>query len=146
PAAMRRPRYLSLLAYPVAPPPPSFPTRRSSDLYTLRGGLDRWNGGRRAASVGGTLERRLFRDRVSVVLDAERWVSIGDAPDFGTTGVRAAWTSPLATGGWAYTAVGGLQRVSEGSPAGLWSGAGDGHARSELLRAHPLLDDRVINV
>ena len=114
--------------------------------YTLRGGLDRWNGGRRAASVGGTLERRLFRDRVSVVLDAERWVSIGDAPDFGTAGVRAAWTSPLATGGWAYTAVGGLQRVSEGSPAGLWSGAGDGHARSELLRAHPLLDDGVINV
>lgn len=114
--------------------------------YTLRGGLDRWNGGRRAASVGGTLERRLFRDRVSVVLDAERWVSIGDAPDFGTAGVRAAWTSPLATGGWAYTAAGGLQRVSEGSPTGLWSGAGDGHARSELLRAHPLLDDGVINV
>src|SRR5436305_1655936 len=68
--------------------------------YTLRGGLDRWNGGRRAASVGGTLERRLFRDRVSVVLDAERWVSIGDAPDFGTTGVRADVTLPLATGGW----------------------------------------------
>ena len=114
--------------------------------YSLRGGLDRWNGGRRAASIGGTLERRLFRDRVSVVLDGERWVSIGDAPDFGTVGLRAAWTSPLATGGWAYAAGGGLQRVSKSSPTGLWFGAGDGHARSELLRAHPLLDDGVINL
>ena len=114
--------------------------------YSLRGGLDRWNGPRRAASIGGTLERRLLRDRVSVVLDGERWVSIGDAPDFGTVGLRAVWTSPLATDGWAYAAGGGMQRVSKGSPAGLWSGAGDGHARSELLRAHPLLDDGVINV
>jgi hypothetical protein len=114
--------------------------------YALRGGVDRWNGDRRAASVGAMLERRLLRDRVSVIVDGERWTSIGNSPNFGSAGVRAAWMSPHATDGWAYAATAGLQRVGADAPPGLWPGAGEGQARGELLRAHPLLDDGVINV
>src|SRR5919198_1354218 len=39
--------------------------------YSLRGGLDRWNGGRRAASIGGTLARRVLPHPRSVVVDGE---------------------------------------------------------------------------
>jgi hypothetical protein len=114
--------------------------------YSLRAGVDRWSGNRRAASIGATLERRLFGDRVAIIVDGERWTSLAHSPDFASAGLRATWTSPLTAAGWAYAADAGLQRVSAAAPAGLWPGAGDGHGRAELLRAHPLLDGGVINV
>jgi hypothetical protein len=39
-----------------------------------------------------------------------------------------------------------VQRVSDNAPIGLWPGAGDGQARAPLLRAHPLLDDGIIDM
>jgi hypothetical protein len=36
--------------------------------------------------------------------------------------------------------------VSDNAPIGLWPGAGDGQARTPLLRAHPLLDDGIIDL
>jgi hypothetical protein len=39
----------------------------------------------------------------------------------------------------------GVDRVSEAAPLALWPGAGDGHARAGLLRAHPMLDEGVID-
>jgi hypothetical protein len=39
-----------------------------------------------------------------------------------------------------------MEHVTEGAPMTLWAGAGDGHARVPLLRAHPLLADGVIDV
>ena len=38
----------------------------------------------------------------------------------------------------------GYQLTTTSSPASLWPGADTGHARNVLLRAHPLLDDGVI--
>jgi hypothetical protein len=39
----------------------------------------------------------------------------------------------------------GGERVSDTAPIGLWPGAGAGQAREPLLRAHPLLEDGIID-
>lgn len=38
----------------------------------------------------------------------------------------------------------GVETVSDRAPLALWPGAGEGRARSALLRAHPLLRDGVV--
>jgi len=39
----------------------------------------------------------------------------------------------------------GAVRVSDAAPLGVWAGAGEGHAREVLLRAHPLVHDGTID-
>lgn len=114
--------------------------------YIANTGFDEWSGDRRAASIGAGLEHRLLRDRVSLLADGEMWLANGSMPSFSSATLRARWTSPLVVSGWAAAAGGGLQHVTDGAPLALWSGAGDGHERGELLRAHPMLDDGVINL
>jgi Peptidase_C39 like family len=114
--------------------------------YSLSGGVDEWSGGRRAASLGASIERRLARDRVSIVGQGETWLTHGSVPAFNSVTIRGGWTSSLVAAGWSYAAAGGWQHVSDQAPLGLWPGAGDGHARAELLRAHPMLDDGIVNV
>jgi len=111
----------------------------------LRGGIDDW-AGQRAAFVGGALEHRLLRNRVSILADINNWFGGGSLPRFTATSVRARWSSSPVAYGWSAAVGGGIQRVSNGAPLALWSGAGDGRERGELLRAHPMLDDGVINV
>jgi hypothetical protein len=41
--------------------------------------------------------------------------------------------------------MGGVDAVSAAAPLAFWPGAGEGHARRPLLRAHPLLVDGVIS-
>ena len=119
--------------------------------YSIGAGLDAWDRRGKAASIGGSLERRLFSDRVSLGTDATAWLPIGDARAFHAVAVHASSTSaPLSGDGprqrWAYITRIGAQRVSDSAPLGLWPGAGDGHARTPLLRAHPLLDDGIIDI
>jgi hypothetical protein len=113
--------------------------------YAARAGVDRWSN-RRAASIGGTLENRFAHDRVSIRGDADTWFAAASMPGFTSTSLRALWVSPSVVSGWATAAGGGVQHVSAGAPLALWSGAGDGRERGELLRAHPMLDDGVINL
>jgi hypothetical protein len=119
---------------------------RSSWRYSIVAGMDAWDGGRRAASIGASLERRLLADRVSLMADVQNWTSVTAAPGFRSIAASATWRSPAIARGWAYTAAAGAQHVTNAAPLGLWPGAGDGHARAELLRAHPLLDDGVIDL
>ncbi|HEY3885377.1 MAG TPA: hypothetical protein VGL62_09240, partial [Vicinamibacterales bacterium] len=42
------------------------------------------------------------------------------------------------------TADAGAAGASRSTPASLWPGAGTGHARDVLLRAHPLLSDGIV--
>jgi hypothetical protein len=44
-----------------------------------------------------------------------------------------------------FTADLGVDAVTASAPFALWPGAGDGHGRPILLRAHPLLDDGVVD-
>ena len=123
----------------------------SNVRYSVGGGLDAWDTFGKAASIGGSLERRLFEDRVSLGTDATAWMPLGGGRAFSAFGAHVSSTS-VPPGGdpgrqlWAYATRFGVQRVSNNAPLGLWPGAGDGHARAPLLRAHPLLDDGIIDM
>jgi predicted double-glycine peptidase len=114
--------------------------------YALTAGLDSWTGDRKAASIGGSIERRLRSDRVSVSIEGSRWIAITGGRDFDSVGTRLLARSSQETRGWVYLGSIGAERVSDAAPFALWPGAGDGHARVRLLRAHSLLDDGIISL
>ena len=100
--------------------------------YSMSGGFDSWNTGRLAASLGGTLERRLFADRVAIAGDATTWVPMGSGRlngRFNTIGVRAhaRTVSPRA---WAYTST--AERRASAMPLRFQSGAAQ--AKDALVR------------
>jgi hypothetical protein len=114
--------------------------------YEVSAGLDAWDRGRKAVAVGGTIERRAFTDRVSIQADATRWTPVTTGTGFHAAGARLVGHSSLELRSWVYQAALGASRVSDAAPYALWPGAGDGHARAPLLRAHPLLRDGVIDL
>ena len=114
--------------------------------YALSTGVDSWNGGRKAVSIGASVERRLYGDKLSVAADASRWLPLAGDAGFGAASVRASAQSSTDIRRWRYLSGIGVERVSDLAPLGLWPGAGDGHARAPLLRAHPLLHDGVVEL
>ena len=113
--------------------------------YAVSGGVDSWDGAR-AASLGGSIERHWFGDGLTAVVESTAWRPFNGGPAFHAFGVRLALRSAQATEGWTYRADASADRVSDASPLGLWPGAGDGHARDALLRAHPLLTGGIIDL
>jgi hypothetical protein len=115
--------------------------------YAVTGGLDSWNGGRRAASAGGTLEHRMFGDRLVLQAGGTIWGPLGSnaGSAFNSVVVRAHAGSRPAPERWAYGLNVGASRASDEAPFSIWNGAGEGRARPILLRAHPLLDDGIID-
>jgi hypothetical protein len=106
---------------------------------------ERWSDRGSFLTLGARVDQRLFRERVSLALDGRAGVSLSGQPGFGagsaTVAVRtsASRARVVASGrlsAWA---------ASASAPLGYWPGAGLGHARRPLLRAHPLLDDGVIS-
>jgi hypothetical protein len=114
--------------------------------YALHAGADVWSTGRRAASVGGSLERRWLDDRLSLGGDVTAWVPVDGGRGFNAVAIRATARSSPDVRGWIYEGTGGAERVSDAAPLALWPGAGEGRARSPLLRAHPLLDAGIVDV
>jgi hypothetical protein len=113
--------------------------------YAFSSGLDSWQGSRKTVSLGGTLEQRAFQDRVSLVVNATQWLPITGEPAFHAAGAQAIFRSSGVPSTWVLRAAAGIEQVGDAAPLALWPGAGAGHARSGLLRAHPLLDDGVID-
>jgi hypothetical protein len=115
--------------------------------YAVSGGLDSWTGGRRAGSAGGTLEQRAFEDRLVLQAGATVWGPLGDdaGAAFNSVAVRARVGSRPSPGTWAYDFGLGASRASDDAPFSIWNGAGEGHARPILLRAHPLIDGGIID-
>ncbi len=95
-------------------------------------------------SAGGGVDVRLAGDRVSLGAGAEAATPLGSGTAFTTGRLSSAWRStthedePMWLGGVAVTTA------SVAAPFALWPGAGTGHGREALLRAHPLLDDGVV--
>jgi len=114
--------------------------------YQISTGVDSWSGGRKAVSVGAALERVAFRDRVSLSIDAAHWASLNGGTAFRSIGAHAIARSSMETRGWVMRAAAGFERVGDAAPFALWPGAGEGQVRSTLLRAHPLLNDGVVDV
>jgi hypothetical protein len=116
-----------------------------STRYSITTGFDSWTGLTKAVTLGGSIERLLRREKIGLIAEAGAWRSVNGGPSFASANVRARWRSSNGTEGWTFRGEGGAGRVSDTSPLGLWLGAGDGHASQTLLRAHPLLDDGIID-
>jgi hypothetical protein len=110
----------------------------------VAGGLaiDRWAGVGRTGSLSGRAELWPWLDRMSIEFQAAGWRGSGES--FAVGGVRSRFRSKAGSSGTILLADGGMTMATSTAPASLWPGADTGHARDVLLRAHPLLEDGVI--
>ena len=106
--------------------------------WQLSARADRWVGRPAALGIGGALEHRVG-ETLAFRAQSEVWPASG----FGVASVGARWRW-LGDGVDRLTASVTATVAGRDAPRALWSGAGTGHARPLLLRAHPLLDDGVI--
>jgi hypothetical protein len=114
--------------------------------YAVAAGVDAWSTGQRTMSVGASIERHWLADRLSADAHATTWIPASEGAGFSVVSARARLQPSKELRAWAYDAVIGLEHVTDAAPMTLWAGAGDGHARQPLLRAHPLLADGIIDV
>jgi predicted double-glycine peptidase len=101
---------------------------------------ERWPSSNAAAVLGG-LRYQSPDDRLALGGRAGLWASTTTT---WTAGWFAAWRSSTRPQGTVWLARAGLDAAGKDTPLALWSGAGTGHGRDALLRAHPLLHDGVI--
>jgi hypothetical protein len=98
----------------------------------------------RTAFASGTMERRLVADRVTVAGAATAWAPLRGGASFHAASIRTTARTSLVPSTVVALADVRAEFASAMAPLAIWSGAGDGRARPGLLRAHPLLDDGVI--
>ena len=108
--------------------------------------LDHWAGRGSYASVGGAVDRRFPGDRLALRANAEGWFGLAGGSPFVAGGLSAKWRSATTRRGALWLGRLAVEGTSRNAPLDLWSGAGLGHARHPLLRAHPLLQEGVIDV
>ncbi len=89
-------------------------------------------------AVESTLDARLAGDRLALAASAGWWGPFAGGDQFGTGGLLAAWRSTADATVPSWSAVSEIAIASRAAPLALWLGAGSGHGRSALLRAHPL--------
>jgi len=90
------------------------------------------------------LDVRLAGDRVALAATAGWWTPFAAGDRFGTAGLLAAWRSTDDTAAPSWSAVTEIGVASRVAPLALWQGAGTGHGRSGLIRAHPLHSGGVV--
>jgi hypothetical protein len=133
-------------------------TRRRAEFHvsnwTTRGlrwegiaALDRFGGSpdraiNRALELGGSVQRRLDDDRATFEVRAGTWV--GQLPTW-TFALRSEWRSNTRNEGSVWLARAEDSLAASNAPLALWPGAGTGQGREALLRAHPLIDDGIID-
>jgi hypothetical protein len=113
-------------------------------LWEMSTGLDRFRDRGAHLSIGGALEKRFARDRMAVRAEASSWTSFDGGPAFAAGSLGWSFRSSTGESRTIWKARAGVEAVTEEAPRMVWPGAGTGHARSVLLRAHPLLEDGVI--
>jgi hypothetical protein len=106
--------------------------------------FDRWAEDSHVAADA-ALEARLAGDRVSLGVGTAAWMPIGSGRRFVRGSVWSMFRSTRDADRASWQVSAGLTAASVAAPFDLWPGAGTGHARSPLLRAHPLLDDGVVD-
>jgi hypothetical protein len=105
--------------------------------WQVGAGFDRWRGRGRTATVSGNMDQRLWNDRVAA---RARGSLVAGAFETWTAGASLELRSSTRHAGSVLIASAGFDAAGEQAPLALWSGAGTGHARGPLLRAHPLLE------
>ncbi len=106
--------------------------------WQLGAGFDRWAGIGRTGTVSALVDQRLFDDRLSV---HARGSFVAGAFRTWTAASGLDFRSSVRHSGAVLIGAAGVEAAGAESPRALWSGAGTGHGRGPLLRAHPLLDD-----
>ena len=109
--------------------------------WEVGGGVDVWPDRGRTAALNVGADQRLARDRLSLRASAAAFAGSFSSWTFGAV---AEWRSAVRHEGHVVIGRGGVDLTGARAPFALWPGAGLGHARGVLLRAHPLLDDGVI--
>jgi peptidase C39-like protein len=99
----------------------------------------------RTVFVGGSIERRFAADRFAIAGGATSWSPIAEGQSFRAASIRGVARSSVEPAGFLVFAQARADFATARAPLAIWPGAGDGRARPALLRAHPLLDDGVIN-
>ena len=97
--------------------------------------------GRETFAASGAAQQRLDDDRAYVEARAGYWV--GNAGTW-TFSLRSEWRSRTQNEGEVWMARAGTDLAASDAPLALWPGAGTGHGRDVLLRAHPLLDEGIV--
>jgi predicted double-glycine peptidase len=111
--------------------------------WTATAGVDVWAPESARLQVGGGVELVTPDDRLDAAFELSGWPGNGA---FGTidAGIRAR--SSAAKRGVVFLGTANLQFATHRAPLDLWWAGDTGHARSTLLRAHPLLDDGRLRV
>jgi hypothetical protein len=104
-------------------------------------GFERWADTGLSVLLSGTVARHAADDRGRIQSGLQAYVG---GVDTASASLLSEWRSKRAPEGTVWHARSGLDVAGDSAPLGVWSGAGTGHARPPLLRAHPLLDDGVI--
>ena len=102
--------------------------------------IDRWDDGTTATVLGG-ISQAVASSGATVAFDLA-WMT--GARSAALMNVSGEWRSSEARVGSVWHARTGFSLAGSRAPFAVWPGAGTGHGRDVLLRAHPLLDDGVI--
>ena len=82
---------------------------------------------------------------MSLAATASTWSPAGEGLPFRAASIRATARSSVEPAAFTVLAHVRTDFASAHAPLAIWPGAGDGRARPGLLRAHPLLDEGVID-
>lgn len=137
------------------PQPTELETRRRAGLslsdwatnwlrWQAGAALDRFDG-RTYFAVDGTLEVQLHDDRVAASVTGGWWTANLKSDPLMSISGNAAWRSTADATRRSAMVRTGVYATTAQSPRALWTGADTGVSRGPLLRAHPLMDDDVIN-
>lgn len=108
---------------------------------SARVGLDAWDDRGKFGVASAGLRLASSRDRVTVGVDASNWVG---EDGFGLLAVSARFRSRDVNRGRVFIVHGGGATASESTPADLWFAGDTGNVRPALLRAHPVVDDGML--
>jgi hypothetical protein len=106
--------------------------------WELGTGVDRWRDLGTSVALNAALARHSSGDRWAAIARASLHAGAFDTV---TLSVGLSWRSAAEQEGLVWHGRTGFEFAGETAPYALWPGAGTGHARESLLRAHPLLDD-----
>lgn len=87
---------------------------------------------------------RVLDDRLAAIGAVEQWTPASTGASFSTSRLALQLRTSALANRPKLTGSLSLKTATKHSPFGVWPGAGTGRGRSDLLRAHPLVDEGVI--
>jgi Papain-like cysteine protease AvrRpt2 len=109
----------------------------------LNGGIEQRPADRRYGVIGGGAMVATPNDRLTARAGGVGWIG---ATRFAMAEVSLAGRSRTERRGFVALASGTFQAITTSAPLDVWLAGDTGHARSTLLRAHPVLDDGRLRV